>query len=79
LSPPDGDNSRIERSWFDAMDEDVDFEVLAEDGSDVELGDAVDCDVEGCVGVDGIDEGGVGGGVGGEGGDPVGCPTVIKG
>ena len=39
----------------------------------------VDCDVEDCVGVDGVDEGGVGGGVGGEGGDPVGCPTVIKG
>lgn len=75
MSPPDGDNSRIDGSWFVAMDEDVDFEVLAEDGSDVELGDDVDCDVEGCVGVDGVDEGGVGG----EGGVPVGCPTVIKG
>ena len=57
------------------MDEDVDFGVLAEDGSDVELGDDVDCDVEVGVGVDGVDEGGVGG----EGGVPVGCPTVIKG
>ena len=53
--------------------------MLAEDGSDVELGDDVDCDVEDCVGVDGLDEEGVGGGVGGEGGDPVGCPTVIRG
>jgi len=60
------------------MDEDVEFAVLA-DGSDAELGDALDCDVEDGVGVVGLGKGGFGGGVGGEGGDPVGCPTVIKG